>query len=67
MRILENKVDFAELKAGDCFRYEDGLWIKCCCTICDAGKAARLNDGVINVGMDGEMVAPVNAEVRVVN
>lgn len=68
MRILENneknKVDFAELDAGDCFRDCDGeLMIK---TDWEQ-DAVSLEDGQVFGNFCGKEVTPVNAEVRVID
>ena len=74
MRVKENNekntVDFAELHVGDCFRYkniinsaENGLLIK----INRKQNAVRLSDGSEYEDMCGIQVAPVNAEVQIID
>lgn len=67
MRVKENNkddmVDFANLDAGDCFRYCGALYVKS-----DFEQdAVGLTDGHALEGMCGDMVAPVNAEVQIID
>ncbi|KKN69799.1 hypothetical protein LCGC14_0437450 [marine sediment metagenome] len=67
MRVRENNeknlIDFADLDAGDCFRYEGTVCIK---TEFDQ-DAVTLGDGSVWSDMCGNMVTPVNAEVQIIN
>ena len=67
MRVKENNekntVDFAELEAGDCFRYGGKLWIK----TNYAQDAVRLCDGTVYSDMCEDIVTPVNAEVQIID
>ena len=67
MRVLENNkknvVDFAELDAGDCFRWEGELYIKSQFN----QDAIGLKDGWAVEDMCGEMVQPVSAEVQIID
>ena len=67
MRVKENNkkntVDYADLAAGDCFRYKGDLLIKA-----DYEQdAVCLTDGVAYNGMCGKIVIPVNAEVQIID
>jgi hypothetical protein len=59
----ENKVDFATLESGDCFRYCGELLIKTDGNQC----ATSLEDGGEWDEMCGEMVTLVNAEVQIID
>ncbi len=67
MRVRENneknKVDFADLGEGDCFRYCGELWIK---TDYEQDGVC-LVDGNVHEDMCGDMVTPVNAEVQIID
>ncbi len=65
MKVRENSeektVDFGRLNPGDCFRWNDELYIKS-----DFNQnAVGLNDGHALTDMCGDMVTPVNAEVQI--
>ena len=66
MKVLENNekntVDFADLEPGDCFRVRGDLWI-----ITDYEQdGVCLSNGEARSEFCGDMVTPVNAEVRII-
>lgn len=65
MRVKDkDKVDFAELKTGDCFiNYDGSLMFK----TNYKQSAVDLRDGCLYSGLCGGQVTPVNAEVHIVN
>jgi len=68
MRIVEKsmkkkKVDFKDLNAKDCFRWEDSVYIKINRDQC----AIDLADGCMVDDMCGHGVTPVNAEVHIID
>lgn len=67
MKVLENNeknlVDFADLNAGDCFRYRGQVYVKSQCN----QEAVGLSDGDAQEEMCGNMVTPVNAEVHIID
>ena len=59
----ENTVDFAKLKPGDCFKWENSLLIKT-----DYKQdAVDLETGAVYENICGEEITPINAEVRIIN
>lgn len=63
-KVEKDKVDFAELESGDCFRDCDGeLMIK---TDWEQ-DAVSLEDGQVFSNWCGRAVTPVNAEVHIIN
>lgn len=67
MKVMENNeknlVDFADLDAGDCFRYQGDLCVKSDYR----QEAISLNDGTAYEDMCGERVTPVSAEVQIID
>lgn len=59
----ENTVDFANLSAGDCFRYYGDLCVKSEVE----QEAVGLKTGKGFANMCGEQVTPVNAEIRIID
>ncbi len=59
----ENMMDFAELEAGDCFKWRSDLYIKT-----DYEQdAVRLSDGLALDNMCDKQVTPINVEVQIIN
>lgn len=59
----KNTVDYEKLEPGDCFRFEDELFIKS-----DYDQdAVGLKSGHAKCDMCGEQVTPVNAEVQIID
>ena len=59
----KNTVDFAQLRPGHCFVYDNCLYIKCGF----AQQAVRLTDGKVLFHNCGVQVTPVNAEVQIID
>ena len=59
----KNTVDFEDLSAGDCFRYEKNLYVKSSYS----QDAIGLSDGHALCNMCDTQVTPVNAEVQVID
>jgi len=59
----KNTVDFADLKPGDCFRWDSDIYVKSAY----GQDAICLDDGFMIQEMCGEQVTPVDAEVRIID
>ena len=67
MKVRENneksKVDFTNLKPGDCFRAWGSLYVKSR----KDQDATNLKNGEARVNMCGIYITPVNAEVQIID
>ena len=68
MKVIEkkenNKVDFADLNVGDCFKDDDGdIMIK---TDWEQ-EAVHLATGIVYINQCERMITPVNAEVQIID
>ena len=58
-----NKKSVGELNIGECFLWEDKLFIVTDEQSCDGRRCVRLATGVINYFLESILVTPVDAEV----
>ncbi len=63
-KVQKDKVDFADLAEGDCFKDDDG---DICIKTDWEQDSVDLVTGAVYAGQCGHKVTPVNAEVRIID